>query len=36
MGLTIFYSVFLMAMNLIVDLSYAIIDPRVKLTGGKE
>lgn len=36
MGLTIFYSVFLMFMNLIVDLSYALIDPRVKLTGGKE
>lgn len=36
MGLTIFYSVFLMLMNLIVDLCYALIDPRVKLTGGKE
>lgn len=36
MGLTVFYSVFLMFMNLIVDLSYALIDPRVKLTGGKE
>lgn len=36
MGLTIFYSVFLMAMNLLVDLSYALIDPRVKISGGKE
>lgn len=36
MGLTIFYSIFLMTMNLLVDLSYAIIDPRVKISGGKE
>ena len=36
MGLTIFYSIFLMTMNLLVDLSYAVIDPRVKLTGKKE
>lgn len=36
MGTTIFYSLFLMVMNLIVDLSYSVIDPRVKLTGGKE
>lgn len=36
MGLTIFYSLFLMIMNLVVDLSYAMVDPRVKLTGGKE
>lgn len=32
LGLTIFYAVFLMAMNLIVDLSYSFIDPRIKLT----
>ncbi|HHW06369.1 MAG TPA: ABC transporter permease [Clostridia bacterium] len=36
MGLTIFYSIFLMTMNLLVDLSYALIDPRVKISGGKE
>lgn len=36
MGLTIFYSIFLMMMNLLVDLSYAVIDPRVKITGKKE
>lgn len=32
LGLTIFYAVFLMAMNLIVDLTYSLIDPRIKLT----
>lgn len=32
LGLTIFYAVFLMAMNFIVDLSYSLIDPRIKLT----
>src|SRR5690606_11546076 len=36
MGLTIFYSIFLMSMNLLVDLSYALIDPRVKISVGKE
>ncbi|WP_258360005.1 ABC transporter permease [Moorella sulfitireducens (nom. illeg.)] len=35
LGLTIFYAVFLMAMNLIVDLSYSLIDPRIKLTRGE-
>ena len=34
-GTTVFYSIFLMIMNLIVDLLYAVIDPRVKLTGEK-
>lgn len=34
-GTTVFYSIFLMVMNLIVDLLYAAIDPRVKLTDGK-
>jgi len=36
MGITVFYSLFLMIMNLMVDLAYSAIDPRVKLTGGKE
>lgn len=36
MGTTIFYSAFLMLMNLLVDLCYTIIDPRVKLTDIKE
>lgn len=34
-GTTVFYSVFLMVMNLIVDVLYAFIDPRVKLTDRK-
>lgn len=35
MGVTIFYSSFLILMNFIVDLAYTWVDPRVKL-GGKE
>lgn len=35
-GTTIFYGAFLVFANLIVDLIYGFIDPRVKLTGGKE
>ena len=35
-GTTIFYGAFLIMANLIVDLLYGLIDPRVKLTGGKE
>ncbi len=31
LGLTVFYSFFLIVMNLIVDLIYAIIDPRIKM-----
>ena len=31
MGLTVFYSLFLIGMNLIVDLIYVVIDPRIKL-----
>lgn len=34
LGVTIFYSLFLLVMNLIVDILYAIIDPRIKLTDG--
>lgn len=34
-GTTLFYGAFLVAANLIVDLLYGIIDPRVKLTGKK-
>lgn len=36
MGTTIFYSAFLMLMNLLVDLCYSRIDPRVRLTDLKE
>lgn len=35
-GTTIFYGTFLILANLVVDLIYGFIDPRVKLTGGKE
>lgn len=35
-GITLFYGVFLVAANLIVDLLYGFIDPRVKLVEGKE
>ncbi|NVY97147.1 ABC transporter permease [Lactobacillus sp. DCY120] len=35
MGLTIFYSLMFMAMLLITDILYSIIDPRIKLTNSK-
>lgn len=35
-GTTIFYGSFLVIANLIVDIIYGLIDPRVKLSGGKE
>lgn len=35
-GLTLFYGAFLVIANLIVDLLYGFIDPRVKLVEGKE
>ncbi len=35
-GTTLFYGAFLIIACLIVDLLYGFIDPRVKLTGGKE
>ena len=31
MGVTVFYAAFLMAMVLLVDVFYCIIDPRIKL-----
>ena len=31
MGTTIFLAVFIIAMNVIVDITYAIVDPRIKL-----
>lgn len=34
-GTTLFYGAFLVVANLIVDILYGIVDPRVKLTGGK-
>ena len=33
-GTTIFYGAFLIAANLLVDLAYGLIDPRVKLEEG--
>lgn len=36
LGVTVFYSAFLMLMNLIVDLIYVAIDPRIKLFDPKE
>jgi oligopeptide transport system permease protein len=35
MGITIFYAAALMVMILIVDLLYAVLDPRIKLTSAK-
>ena len=35
-GTTVFYGMFLILANLVVDLIYGFIDPRIKLTGGKE
>lgn len=33
LGVTVFYSLFLVLCNLFVDLVYAFIDPRIKLEG---
>lgn len=35
-GTTVFYGAFLVFANLVVDLIYGLIDPRIKLTGRKE
>lgn len=35
MGTTLFFSVFLIAVILLVDILYGIIDPRIRLSGGK-
>ncbi|MHB1126160.1 MAG: ABC transporter permease [Bacillota bacterium] len=36
MGITVFYSVLLMFANLTVDISYAFLDPRVRLAGERK
>jgi len=36
LGVTIFYCVLLILANLLVDLAYTLIDPRIKLGGRKE
>lgn len=35
LGVTIFYSSLIILINMIVDLIYPLLDPRIKLTGGK-
>lgn len=36
LGVTVFYCVFLILANLLVDLAYPLLDPRIKLGGRKE
>lgn len=36
MGITVFYSIILLLMVLLVDIAYGLIDPRIKLASGKE
>lgn len=36
MGVTVFYSIILLTAILLVDIAYGLIDPRIKLTGGKK
>lgn len=36
LGVTVFYSAFLMLMNLLVDIAYVAIDPRIKLVGREK
>lgn len=36
LGVTVFYSALLMLMNLLVDILYTLIDPRIKITGSRE
>lgn len=35
-GVTVFYSVLLVGMNILVDIAYALVDPRIKIAGRKE
>jgi oligopeptide transport system permease protein len=35
LGVTIFYSLLIVVMNVLVDLVYPLLDPRIKLTGQK-
>lgn len=36
MGITLFYGIILMAARFITDIVYVLVDPRIKLTSGKE
>ena len=35
MGLTIFYGIFLVTMNFVIDILYGVVDPRVRLGGNR-
>lgn len=35
LGVTIFYAAFLILMMIIMDLVYALVDPKIKIEGGK-
>lgn len=35
LGVTVFYSAFLILMLIIMDIAYALVDPKIKLDGGK-
>lgn len=36
LGMTVFYSIFLIGLNMLVDIAYSLFDPRIKLTERKE
>ena len=36
LGITIFYSFLIMMMNLLIDMVYPLLDPRITLKSGKE
>lgn len=36
LGTTVFYSTFLIGLNMVVDIAYSLLDPRIKLTARKE
>lgn len=35
MGTTLFFAIILMTMNLLVDILYGVLDPRIRVTGGR-
>jgi oligopeptide transport system permease protein len=35
MGITIFYAVILMVSRLLADIAYVLVDPRIRMSGGK-
>ena len=34
LGVTVFYSAFLILMMIVMDIAYALVDPKIKLGGG--